>query len=266
MPAAGRAVEPARSRDAEHVVLGQRPPLPDCRRAGPGRGARLGRKLCARAAGAAPCRRAGVPCGGLRRSAELACGPARGRAGRRPGRRRGRAALAVRFVDARHQRADADRRALRLDDRSRPEAPAGISIVALSVSSSSTGSSARTSRRPVLSQRAIDALAHRLAELRDANFDGHGRDPRFTRTAPAAAQRRLRRACRLGPLQRLLDDRLLLGLVNLVAARRRARGLVAADVARVAARRSSAATATRRSPRALVGRLLLHPANSAARG
>src|SRR5438445_13173689 len=125
----------------------------------------------------------------------------------------------------------------------RPAVSACTSMAAFSVSSSSTTSSAWTGAPSSFSQRTS------VASLMDSPSGG------------------IRISTATSALQGLLEDRLLLGLMDLVRARRDASGLDAADVGE-----ADVGPEQRREqrphepPRALVGRLLLHPADLARRG
>src|SRR5256886_13720006 len=125
----------------------------------------------------------------------------------------------------------------------RPAVSACTSMAAFSVSSSSTTSSASTGAPSSFSQRTS------VASLMDSPSGG------------------IRISTATSALQGLLEDRLLLGLMDLVRARRDASGLDAADVGE-----ADVGPEQRREqrphepPRALVGRLLLHPADLARRG
>src|SRR3989442_15104611 len=116
-------------------------------------------------------------------------------------------------------------------------------MAAFSVSSSSTTSSASTGAPSSFSQRTS------VASLMDSPSGG------------------IRISTATSALQGLLEDRLLLGLMDLVRARGDARGLDAADVGE-----TDVGPEQRREqrphepPRALVGGLFLHPADLARRG
>src|SRR5205809_3369047 len=126
---------------------------------------------------------------------------------------------------------------------SRPAVSACTSMAAFSVSSSSTTSPASTCAPSSFRQRTS------IASLMDSPSGG------------------IRISTATSALQGLLEDRLLLGLMDLVRARRDARGFDPADVGE-----ADVGPEQRREqrphepPRALVGRLLLHPADLARRG
>src|SRR2546428_2680867 len=125
----------------------------------------------------------------------------------------------------------------------RPAVSACTSMAAFSVSSSSTTSSASTGAPSSFSQRTS------VASLMDSPSGG------------------IRISTATSALQGLLEDCLLLGLMDLVRARRDASGLDAPDVGEAAVgpeqRREQR---PHEPPRALVGRLLLHPADPPPRG
>ena len=232
-------VMPTASAGPLDLARGRRPP----RRPAGGRRARArppSPPLASARPRAARCRRLGGRGRRLRRSAV-----GRARRGRRPRPARG--------VDRADGRADGDRLALGDGDLAgRPAAGAGTTLLALSVSSSKSGSSAFTADAVGLQPARQDALGDRLADARHVDRNGGhlsltpcrgSTGPRPDGPVASVHQVRDRRA------DGGLDQLRLLALVDRVRARRRAGAGVAADVLerrRPAARGAAARRTTRR--------------------